>query len=136
MLTLRLSQGIFDELVEYGKGQAPIEACGILAGARGGGVEKFYEMSNADNSADHFTLVPEEQFKVVKAMRADGHVMLSVFHSHPETPARPSEEDIHLAVMPGAVYTILSLAGDEPDLKAFEIEDGVVTPMAVEISKD
>ena len=114
---------------------APVEACGILAGT-GDVVEKLYEMTNADNSPDHFTMVPEEQFTVVKDMRTWSAAMLAVYHSHPATPARPSEEDIKLAFMPGATYVILSLAeADSPDVKAFNIEEGVVTSVPVEVVK-
>lgn len=111
---------------------APIEACGILAG-REGLTEKLYEMTNADNSPEHFTLVPEEQFAVVKEMRGEEIEMLAVYHSHPASPARPSQEDIKLAVMPGATYVILSLAEEKPCAKAFKIEQGVVTETPLSI---
>ena len=82
-------------------------------------------------------MVPEEQFAVAKDMRNAGLEMAAVYHTHPATPARPSQEDIKLAVMPGAVYVILSLADpDEPVAKAFAIEDGVVNNLDLEVVKD
>ncbi len=111
---------------------APVEACGILAG-RNGLTEKLYEMTNADNSSRHFTMVPEEQFAAAKKMRAEALEMLAVYHSHPTTPARPSQEDIKLAVMPGATYVILSLAQEKPCAKAFKIEQGDVTEIPLTI---
>jgi proteasome lid subunit RPN8/RPN11 len=135
MNKLRIPEEILDMMIAQARAAVPVEACGILAG-KGDLVEKFYEMTNADNSSDHFTMVPEEQFKVVKDIRSWSGQMLAVHHSHPATPARPSEEDIKLAVMPGATYVILSLAkADEPDVKAFNIEDGVVATVAVEIER-
>lgn len=115
---------------------APVEACGILAGCDGL-ADKYYPMTNADNSPEHFTMLPAEQFAVVKTMRNQGHTMLAVCHSHPETPARPSQEDIKLAVMPGATYTILSLADSSaPVIKAFQIEEGNVTNVPLEVIKE
>ena len=133
---LKIPERIFKQMVIQGRAVAPVEACGVLA-SRDGVVVKCFEMTNADNSAEHFTMVPEEQFAVAKDMRAAGLEMAAVYHTHPATPARPSQEDIKLAVMPGAVYVILSLADpDEPVAKAFAIEDGVVNNLELEIVKD
>ena len=54
--------------------------------------------------------------------------MLAVYHSHPESPARPSEEDIRLALTPGVSYVIVSLQDPgQPVIRSFRISDGVVT---------
>lgn len=136
MTELLLGEHIFKEIVKQAEGQAPIEACGILAG-KDGVIEKFYEMTNADNSSDHFMLVPEEQFAVVKAMRAEQLEMLAICHSHPESPARPSQEDIRMAFTPGVVYVIVSLQdASSPVIKGFNIEDGNVTEIMVTITKE
>lgn len=59
----------------------------------------------------------------VKDMRASGLVPLGNWHSHPESPSRPSEEDKRLAYDSKASYMILSLmdAGN-PVLNSFHIE--------------
>jgi proteasome lid subunit RPN8/RPN11 len=85
-------------------------------------VEKIYLLGNQDQSREHFSISPREQLAAVKDMRSNGLVPLGNFHSHPETPARPSEEDISLAYDPAASYLILSLAGGAPVLKNFHIE--------------
>ena len=136
MTELLLGEHIFKEIVKQAEGQAPIEACGILAG-KDGVIEKFYEMTNADNSSDNFMLVPEEQFAVVKDMRAEQLEMLAICHSHPESPARPSQEDIRMAFTPGVVYVIVSLQdASNPVIKGFNIEDGNVTEIMVTITKE
>ena len=56
-------------------------------------------------------------------MRANGLVPLGNWHSHPETPSRPSEEDKRLANDSRASYLILSLEKeDHPVLNAFHVE--------------
>ena len=135
MLKLEIPDNIVDQMIAQAAAQAPIEACGILAGTDGT-VVKLYEMTNADASADHFMMTPEEQFAVVKEMRSDGVQMLAVYHSHPETPARPSAEDIRLALTPGVVYVILSLQdSDNPVVKGFNIEAGDVAEVPVSVTK-
>ncbi len=119
-------------MVAHAEYAVPAEACGYLAG-RNGVTEKLYEMTNADNSPTHFTMVPREQFAVTKNMRAEELRMLAVYHSHPTSQASPSQEDIKLAVMPGATYVILSLEQEKPCVKAFKIEQGVVTEVPLTI---
>ena len=121
-------------MLQQAKVEAPIEACGILAG-QDGVVEKLYKMTNTDQSSDHFMMVPKEQFKVAKDIRAAGRQMLAIYHSHPETPARPSAEDIRLAVTPNVVYVIVSLQNRSyPYIKGFLIENGNVAEVPVKIS--
>jgi proteasome lid subunit RPN8/RPN11 len=51
---------------------------------------------------------------------------LAVFHSHPETEARPSRTDIaNVGLWAARPYLILSLARDE--LRAWRIEDGAAS---------
>lgn len=61
--------------------------------------------------------------------------MLGNFHSHPETPSRPSEEDKRLAYDSTAVYMIMSLMdNDNPVFKAFSVDkDKNVTEHVLEI---
>lgn len=66
---------------------------------------------------------PKEQLAAVKDMRANHLVPLGNWHSHPESPSRPSEEDKRLAYDPTVNYLILSLMDrDQPMLKAFDID--------------
>jgi proteasome lid subunit RPN8/RPN11 len=69
-------------------------------------------------------MAPEDQFKVIADMRKTGLALLGNFHSHPATPARPSEEDIRLAFDPSLSYVIISLQEPEPVLKSFRIQKG------------
>jgi proteasome lid subunit RPN8/RPN11 len=77
---------------------------------------------------------PKEQFAVVKDLRAKGLAMLGIYHSHPETPARPSEEDIKLALTPDVSYLIISLVDmDNPVVKSFKISSGNVQIEPIEV---
>ncbi len=135
MKDLEIPVFVFEQMVDQAKDQVPIEACGILAG-NDNRVQRLYEMTNVDNSSRHFMMNPAEQFSVVKQMRAAKLDMLAIYHSHPATPARLSEEDIRLALTPGATYVILSLEKpDQPYAKAFLVDDGVVTERTLSIVK-
>ena len=133
MQQLKIPSVIATRMVEQARAGMPLEVCGILAGSEGR-VASHYEMTNSDRSALHYTMVPEEQFKVLKRIRAAGEEMLAIYHSHPATPARPSAEDIRLAFTPGVIYVIMSLVEPEsPVIKGFTIDDEKVeeVPLAV-----
>jgi proteasome lid subunit RPN8/RPN11 len=134
MMKLEIPAYVFEQMLEQAKAQAPIEVCGILAG-NDSKVEKLYKMTNADNSSNHFMMEPKEQFTVVKDIRSAGLEMLAIYHSHPETLARPSAEDIRLALTPDVIYLIVSLQDAKaPAVKGFLLEDGNVAKVSVEIS--
>jgi [CysO sulfur-carrier protein]-S-L-cysteine hydrolase len=130
---LTIPKTILDAMIAHARQDFPLEACGILGGVNGV-VSEHYPMANTDQSNEHFTMEPKEQFSVIKDLRAKGKEMLVIYHSHPETPARPSEEDIRLALTPNVSYIIVSLAGESPEVKAFRIENGAVNPEPFAIS--
>lgn len=130
MKIIRLNYRIYDELVEYAKNHLPEEACGLIAGKETDGgftIEKVYYLENIDHANDHFTLDPKDQMTAIKDMRTLGLKPLGNWHSHPESPSRPSLEDIKLAYDSKASYMILSLMANNPVLNSFHIEDGQVS---------
>ena len=117
-----LEQEDYEKMIAYAEKQAPIEACGLLGGRIEGDVKiikKVFYLTNTDHSPEHFSLAPQEQFAVVRELRAEGWVLLGNWHSHPASPSRPSEEDKRLAFDPRASYLILSLAAEKPVLHSF-----------------
>jgi proteasome lid subunit RPN8/RPN11 len=130
---IHIPKAINDDMFAHAKEGFPLEVCGILGGS-GDTVTTIYRMTNTDASNEHFMMEPKEQFAVVKDLRAKGIDMLGIYHSHPETPARPSEEDIKLALTPDVSYLIVSLAeAGSPDIKSFKINAGIVQKEAIEI---
>lgn len=120
-----LKKSDYDKIVEHAKKNLPEEACGLLGGTKNGDektVEKVYLLTNIDHTNEHFSMDPKEQLAAVKDMRANGLELLGNWHSHPESPSRPSEEDKRLAYDPTVNYLILSLMDEEPVLRAFDID--------------
>jgi len=133
---LALSAGLREAMIAHARAALPNEACGLLGGIVDGEtrtVREVYRLTNADASPEHFSMLPEEQFAAVAAMRRKGLQIVGNFHSHPATPARPSEEDRRLAFDPALSYVIVSLAGGEPVIKSFRIDKraGAATEEAV-----
>jgi proteasome lid subunit RPN8/RPN11 len=117
----------FEKLYHHALQQLPDEACGLIAGFEkedgSREIRKVYLLTNTDHTSEHFSIDPREQLQAVRDMRAEGLRPLGNWHSHPETPARPSEEDKRLANDKHATYLILSLQEKEaPVLNAFHVE--------------
>ena len=130
---IQIPKAIYDDMIAHAREGFPLEVCGILGGV-GDTVSANYRMTNTDASNEHFMMDPREQFTVVKDLRVKGLVMLAIYHSHPETPARPSEEDIKLALTPDVSYLIISLAdAAAPVIKSFKIDSGKVQIEPIEI---
>ena len=125
-ISLKLKKDDYTKILEHCVAGLPDESCGLIAGSIDGEVktiEKVYLLTNIDHSNEHFSMEPKEQLAAVKDARANGLTMLGNFHSHPESPSRPSEEDKRLAYDSTAEYLILSLMDrDNPVLKAFGVD--------------
>ena len=123
---IQLSKADYEKIIVHAKEHLPEEACGLIAGTKEGDVkkiEKVYLLTNIDHTNEHFSMDPKEQLAAFKDMRANGYTPLGNWHSHPESPARPSEEDKRLAYDPTVNYLILSLMNpEEPVIKAFDID--------------
>ncbi|MBQ7902071.1 MAG: M67 family metallopeptidase [Clostridia bacterium] len=135
---IKISNEDYKRIVEHAVSELPDEACGLIAGRIDGNdkyIEKVYLLTNIDHSNEHFSLDPREQLAAIKDMRNNGCIPLGNWHSHPESPSRPSEEDKRLAYDKNASYLILSLMDrDNPVLNSFHIEgaDAVKEELVIE----
>lgn len=125
-MTITITKADFDKIYEHALAERPDEACGLIAGTEEEGarqIKKVYLLTNIDHTNEHFSIDPREQLAAIKDMRAEGLKPLGNWHSHPESPSRPSEEDKRLANDSRASYLILSLMDEaNPVLNAFHIE--------------
>ena len=143
MSSLFVPQSILDEMLVHAKETHPYEACGILAG-KDLQAKKLFRIRNIDNSEATYNMEPSEQFKALKEIKALGIEMVAIYHSHPHSPAYPSQIDINRAFFPGTgeesypgvAYVIVSLAGDKPEISAFIIEKAGVQKLEISIISD
>lgn len=134
---IKISKSDYEKILAHAKSELPNEACGLIAGEvtdSGKVIRKVYLLTNIDHSNEHFSLDPKEQLAAIKDMRANGLIPLGNWHSHPESPSRPSEEDKRLAYDSKASYLILSLMDSEnPVLNSFKISGDTAENEGLEI---
>lgn len=125
-IKIKLGKDDYQKILAHCEQGLPNEACGLLAGTVENNIKtvtKVYLLNNVDASNEHFSMAPREQLAALKDARSYGFNIIGNFHSHPESPSRPSEEDKRLAYDSTMEYLILSLQEREnPVLKAFEID--------------
>ena len=119
---MRISKADWDALVAHARDEAPNECCGWLRG-RDGSVDEVRRAENLRASPYGYEL---DGKSLLAANEADDEGFeVGIYHSHPRSPAEPSQTDINLAYYPHWSYLIVSLAG-EPSVRAWRIADGRV----------
>ena len=133
MTKITLSRELFNRMISHCRSVFPNEACGMFAG-RDGIAERIYEMANVESSPVSYMMDPKAQFVAMKEMRERGEKMVSIYHSHPQSQAYPSNKDVEIAFYSDAVYIIVSLLNhDDPVIRAFEIAGGEVLEADIEV---
>jgi proteasome lid subunit RPN8/RPN11 len=111
--------------------QAPLEACGLLAG-RQDSVESVLRVRNADQSPVRFRMDAQEQYQAFEWIDAHGLDLVGIFHSHPSGPETASPTDIAEAAYE-VVHVIWSRTKQDWSARGFWIENGQVTEVDLEI---
>jgi proteasome lid subunit RPN8/RPN11 len=132
LAAMKLSRPLYDEMVEHARAEAPNECCGMVATSNGEAV-KVYPAVNAAASPLRYEIDGAEQYRIQMDIDDAGHDLGAIYHSHTRSKPYPSQTDINLAFYPEALYVIVGLAGEEPEVRAFRIRDGRVTEAELEV---
>src|SRR4051794_27651949 len=100
-----ISQADRDALIAHAKHDAPNECCGY-ARARDGHVEEVFRAENLRNSPYGYEIDPQSLL-AANELDDEGYEVV-MYHSHPKSPAEPSQTDINLAFYPHWRYVIVS----------------------------
>jgi proteasome lid subunit RPN8/RPN11 len=118
-------------MIAHAREEAPNECCGLLAG-RPGRVDAVVRCTNLDASPVRFRLDPKQHIDTNRRLRGSACAVIGVYHSHPASPAMPSETDVAEAHYPEFVWIIVSLLRAEaPEVRAYSIADGMVMPVEI-----
>jgi proteasome lid subunit RPN8/RPN11 len=125
---ISISEQLLTEIREHGVRDYPYECCGLLLGSYETDakvVRETYPISNArEESAkrNRFLIEPVELMRGEKYARSKELEVVGFYHSHPDSPARPSQYDLEHA-WPTYSYIIVSTSEDDSgDLFSWEQE--------------
>jgi len=105
-------------MVEHARREYPLECCGLLSGS-GWAIDGIQTTGNQRQSRSEFSIPVEELFAFFKGLRRSGKEHLGIYHSHPTSRSLPSSRDVAEFHYPEVSYWIVSLQGEEPDVRCF-----------------
>ena len=104
---------VYRKLREHAEEAYPQECCGLLfcRTAEDGKlmIEEYIRAENvSDRKETHYKIDPLTMFRYETEYGKRGYVLKGFYHSHPDEPAVPSEEDVR-KMLPELLYLILSV---------------------------
>lgn len=128
---LKLQSAHWQSMRRHVIAQAPLEACGLLAG-KGDTVEAVLKVRNAEQSPVRFRMDPQEQFNAFEWIESKGLDLVGIYHSHPSGPETASVTDIAEAAYE-VVHVIWSRTEHTWRARGFWIGAGEVTEVSIRI---
>jgi proteasome lid subunit RPN8/RPN11 len=131
---MRMTRAQRDAIVAHAERDAPNECCGYLS-AKDGVVQEVFEAEN-DMRSPYGYRFGMDALLGLNELEDDGFEV-GVYHSHPRSPAEPSQQDINLTSDLTKHWTqlIVSLrngGGEQADLRAWKIADGRVQEQEID----
>jgi len=129
---MRISRSLLDEIIAHARADAPNECCGMIA-SRDGVAVAVHRATNAAASPLRYEIDGMEQYRIQSEIEDAGLDLGAIYHSHTRSAPEPSQTDVNLAFYPEALYVIVGLQGEAPDVRAWSIVDGRVSERELEI---
>jgi proteasome lid subunit RPN8/RPN11 len=131
-----ISRPIANKILFQAQSNDEVEICGLIGGKEGH-LTSLYPVTNiAGDPAHIFEMDPAKQIDAMRQMRKNGEELVAIYHSHPTSPAQPSQIDIKQAAYPEALYLIVSLnTKGVLELRGFNIVDSRVAEVELTIEE-
>jgi proteasome lid subunit RPN8/RPN11 len=130
---MKFTQSQIDEMVAHAQEDVPNECCGVVASV-GGTAQQVHRAINAAASPLRYEIDSKDFLRIYNLIDDADQEVGAIYHSHTRSAAYPSQTDINLALWPDALYIIVSLAEDQPDVRAFAIVERKVAEVTLEIT--
>ena len=135
-VTLRLPRRIINQMLDHARAFPGQEVCGLISARAGAALRAIPVANIAPHPEYRYAMDPAGQIAALKKMRETGEDLLAIYHSHPASPAAPSNIDIAEAGYPDATYLIISLnTKGVLEMRGFRIRDGVAGEAGLEIEE-
>lgn len=132
---MKFTQSQIDAMISHARDDLPNECCGVVS-ASDDTARTVHRAINSAASPLRYEIDSQDFLRIYKLIDDADEDVGAIYHSHTRSAAYPSQTDINLALWPDALYIIVSLAADEPDVNAFRIVDRKVEEVALEIVPD
>jgi proteasome lid subunit RPN8/RPN11 len=124
MDVVHLSDAARADMIAHARAEAPRECCGLLIG-QAARIDESVRIRNIHANPARYLLDPAEHIATNRRLRGSGHSVVGCYHSHPHSPAIPSDTDRAEAYYSEFVWMIVSLAvPDVPEVAAYRLRNG------------
>jgi proteasome lid subunit RPN8/RPN11 len=124
---MKIAPELLQQIVDHAQRDAPDECCGYVV-LEGGRAVDVVPVRNAARSPFRFEFAPRDVLALGQVEEA------VIYHSHTRSEPRPSQTDVNFAAnWPGVQWLIVGVAGADPEVRNWRIEDGVVTEVEVTV---
>jgi proteasome lid subunit RPN8/RPN11 len=119
---------LLERMRGHGEETYPHECCGFMLGTAEDGLQTITEIrrqenERTDSKENRFVISPDQFRAAEKYARKNGLLLVGIYHSHPDSPARPSEYDRDHA-WPWFSYVIISVKGGKAvESNAWQLRD-------------
>jgi len=110
-------------IVAHAREAIPLECCGLLIGDANAVVESVAS-PNLSGDPNRYLIDPAVHIAALRRARTGWPTVAGFYHSHPRSPADPSQTDIAEASYPDLLYLIVGLGPEPPDVRLFRLADG------------
>ncbi|MBI3161330.1 MAG: M67 family metallopeptidase [Chloroflexi bacterium] len=129
--SLTLTKRQLDHMIAHVRAQAPLEACGLLAG-KDSTVESILIVANQAQSPVRFVMDPIGQLTAFDWIDSNGLDLVGIFHSHPSGPETVSPIDVAEAAY-AVVHVVLAPMDTQWRARGFWIENGDFSEVVLQI---
>ncbi len=139
-----IARELLEEMVAHAREEYDAECCGMVAYERGQPADRSRAARvhraqnvfavNGGSARKRFEIDGREVLRAMNDFEDAGLEMGAIYHSHTHTAPYPSQTDINFARnWPGVEWLIVGLAGDEPEVRCYLIEEGEVREVPIEV---
>ncbi|HEV3321563.1 MAG TPA: M67 family metallopeptidase [Solirubrobacteraceae bacterium] len=134
-----IAPALLDDVIAHAREEYDAECCGMIAYEQNGpaGSSRAVKVNRAKNvypSPKRFEIDGKDVLRAINEFDDAGWEMGAIYHSHTHTAPYPSQTDINFARnWPGVEWLIVGLAGKEPEVRSYLIEDGEVREVPIEV---
>jgi len=124
---------VLDDVQDHARADAPRECCGLLVGTAERIVDSV-RAANLHEGTTRFLIDPRDHVRAIRDSRARQLDVVGFYHSHPRSPAYPSETDVAESGYAGALHLIVGVGTQGPERRLFRIDGTKVTEVAFSLT--
>jgi proteasome lid subunit RPN8/RPN11 len=134
MESLILPRQLVNQILHQAQSSPDREVCGLIT-AKNGRPRRCIPVANVSDQPQRlFAMDPKQQIDAQRRMREQGEELFGIYHSHPHSPAEPSDADLEQAGYPEALYIIVSLnTKGVLEMRGFRLRNGKAEQVQLEI---